>query len=451
MSSPRSQSSRRAADAGVTLFFALFVLLLLSGIAASMVFRTIAENRMSASYQNVSQGYYSALAGLEEGRGRLMRSAPDALPDSSLPQGHLDKGHAHVAYIVNSSPPEVVNPDDPASPYFDREYRREFPTGEKRTTVHCSDQPNALTPFAIPYKWVRITQKTEYSSQQDVNRDGVLDPNQPLVYDSSQQRLASQAPAGWVVYKVTALAVQPNGTRRLLQYEVASQSWIRPSAAVTAAGKVKLTGKLTVSGLDNCGAAPDLYGIVSGNTVTLVAGAAAIGLPEPYRPNSALSSPAASELLGQMAPFAIPIQEADPVNFSYDEVSQTYRGSWVVLGDLTSFPPTKENPAAPAIVYSDHSLSITAGKGAGILLVEGDLQIEGRFQYYGVIVTTGRVDIVADGGRPVQVYGAILPGGQLRAVSEGEQALDVRYDSCALSLAADYLPKAILAFKELQP
>lgn len=442
---------QQASEAGVALLLALFVLLLLSGMAATMSVRLMSETRANVSYRSGAQSYYSSLAGLEEARARLVLSAPDALPKSSLPKGHLPD-HTHVAYIVNSTPEDPVDPDDPQSPYFDQEYREEFPVGEKRTTLVTSDQPNAQTAFAIPYKWVRITMKTEFSSQQDVNQDGVLNTSTPVLFDGSRQQLASGGAEGWMVYKVTALAVEPSGTKRLLQSEIASQRWITPIAGVAGGGEVNLRGTLTVSGLNNCGAGADLYGVVSAGEIKLQGGATVLGQPDSYLEEALLPGPSPAELLAQLVPFAIPIQDADPANISYDSGSGIYFGSWVSLGDLSQFPPSQDYPAVPAVIHAHHSLSIDHGQGAGILLVEGDLQVSGTFKYYGLIVATGTVTLRGNSLDPVQIYGGIFQGGTLDAKSSGAgQGIEILYDNCALTIAADPLPKTILAFKELGP
>src|SRR5258708_40205409 len=74
------------------------------------------------------------------------------------------------------------------------------------------------------YKWVRITPRTERSAGLDVNGDTVIDNVNPLFYDGTQQVLSNQIPplvTAYQVFEVTALAVTPTGSRRLVQYNVA--------------------------------------------------------------------------------------------------------------------------------------------------------------------------------------------------------------------------------------
>ena len=57
------------------------------------------------------------------------------------------------------------------------------------------------------------------------------------------------------------------------------------------------------------------------------------------------------------------------------------------------------------IVYAKSDLHINNGRGQGILLVDGDMQINGNFQWYGLIVV--RDDFNKGNGTP-QVFGAVM-------------------------------------------
>jgi len=58
----------------------------------------------------------------------------------------------------------------------------------------------------------------------DVNGDGAMDNTNPLYFDGTQQMLSNQIPvndtAAYQVFEITALAVTPAGSQRIVQYTV---------------------------------------------------------------------------------------------------------------------------------------------------------------------------------------------------------------------------------------
>ena len=50
------------------------------------------------------------------------------------------------------------------------------------------------------------------------------------------------------------------------------------------------------------------------------------------------------------------------------------------------------------VVYAPGDLHITGGYGQGILLVEGDLDISGGFEFYGPVIVKGRLTTTGTGG-----------------------------------------------------
>jgi hypothetical protein len=203
----------------MALVMALIIMSTLSMLSISIVLLTESGVRLGRTVATRTQAYYAAVAGIEEARGRLNPTTPDAISSTLLPQATND-----VLYIINSSAQDPVAPTDPSSRYYDSQYVSEFPGGFGAATVRgpvASDQPSAGTSFAIPYKWVRITLKTEYSSQQDVDQDGLLNSTITINWTGTNQDLASRIPAAAPVFKLTALAVEPSGIRKFAQAEVA--------------------------------------------------------------------------------------------------------------------------------------------------------------------------------------------------------------------------------------
>lgn len=241
----RSKTTKRS-EAGVALLIAIFALMLISVVAIALVVSTGTDSALAGNYRTASGAYYAALAGLEEGRGRLLwknanyingtNSYSNLLNSSGLPTWGLTQ----VIYIINPAPGETVDPagSNPAN-YQDTEYGQEFPWGLGGANVNsyiASVSPVPSVPLTGPsYKWVRINPITEQSLKVDVNGDGVLDPVDVLYYDpahvnpSNPLQPAPSLSVGppppqsdWVqALEITAYAVLPNGATRLLQYVVA--------------------------------------------------------------------------------------------------------------------------------------------------------------------------------------------------------------------------------------
>jgi len=403
---------------------------------------------------NQARTHYAALAGLEEARGRLNASAPDTLT-ASLPPA-VDA----VLYITNSSYEDPVEPTSPASPYFDFEYEQEFPLGLGSATILpyvSSDQPGAGTASALPYKWVRITLKTERSSRQDINQDGVMDSSTPVYWDGAQQNLSTHLAGGVPVYKLTVMAVDQSGIRKLLQTEVAAPTIIAASAGVATNGSGILNGvaaggsgppNLTVDGNDACGAS-GLPGIVTGGAVTIAGVATVNGSPTPTAQNVSPFPHSASGLIASLRASATPVIYIDPDHISLASAGTHYVGSDAVLGT----PASGTSPAEPAIAYSDKSLTLTgsATKGTGILLVSGNLTVTGGLTYRGIIIVDGAVALASDATGSISIQGTLIASGDVSLDSSASSftTLALHYDSCAVAESNQILPKTILAYREL--
>ena len=73
-------------------------------------------------------------------------------------------------------------------------------------------------------------------------------------------------------------------------------------------------------------------------------------------------------------------------------------------------------------------------RGQGILLVDGDLLLEGRFNYYGIIITTGNFKTASNGNKIVGgVYSGNLSGGGVDIAGSSI----VQYSSCAVQWALE--------------
>lgn len=226
---------------------------------------------------------------------------------------------------------------------------------------------------------------------------------------------------------------------------------ISPNGAITAAGDVTVSGAARVSGYDTdpawtqCAAIPN-------DTVAAVA--VPPGELVKYGPLNILSTP---EVLYDPA-------AADSNTYvrfgseSWNSLAanadvRLTNGNFTIGSDIlpvgtattcdTSLPMNWGEPDRPGVVgcygyypiiYIDDDLEINSkGRGQGILLVNGDIRINGDFTFYGVVIA--REDIEKGNGT-AQIFGAVFAANStLGDPSTFVGTQDVFYSRCAIESA----------------
>jgi len=82
------------------------------------------------------------------------------------------------------------------------------------------------------------------------------------------------------------------------------------------------------------------------------------------------------------------------------------------------------------LIYAAGDLTLSGGRGQGVLLVEGNLQLSGGARFYGIIIVQGKVDANGD-----QVFGAVMVHNPASLPSLITGATQFNYSSCAVSRA----------------
>src|SRR5258707_3443532 len=124
---------RSNAQKGVALLVAMITLLLISGVAVAMIVASGAESSINGNYRSSSSAYYASLAGLEEGRGRLLPgNAYTIVGTNGIPTFGNVMPANQVTYIVN---PNAAARETKANvlgtpAYADNEYDTEFGPGK---------------------------------------------------------------------------------------------------------------------------------------------------------------------------------------------------------------------------------------------------------------------------------------------------------------------------------
>ena len=85
------------------------------------------------------------------------------------------------------------------------------------------------------------------------------------------------------------------------------------------------------------------------------------------------------------------------------------------------------------IIYAGGSLHLNKGRGQGILLIEGDVQINGQFEWYGLIVA--KDDIIKGNGTAL-LYGAVMArNANVGDPSDIQGNITANYSQCSLERA----------------
>src|SRR5438552_16062086 len=95
----------RKSEEGIALLISIFVLLLISVVAISLVVSSGTESALAGNYRSATGVYDAAMAGLEEVRARLRPNSPISFKNTD--PGFLPAGGAP---LVPSSPVYVINP-----------------------------------------------------------------------------------------------------------------------------------------------------------------------------------------------------------------------------------------------------------------------------------------------------------------------------------------------------
>jgi hypothetical protein len=479
---------------GVALLIAIFVLMLISIVALSMLLSSGMETSIAGNYRLATQSYYAAFAGLEEARGRLWSKHPKAL--GALIPNPLPVGT--VRYIINPAAGEVVAPTNAANAFYDSEYFQEFGVQASTLGANAQTTPSiwglAAPPAGLPgpfYKWVRITAKTEQSENLDIDGNGVIDAVNPIYYDGLHQyvkgnpvslALFPNEPTGQKqVYRLTAMAVLPNGAKRMLQTDIAMMLFnFKFPGALTLDGKNPNYQKPTsvpfvVNGNDqspggaNCpppGASLPAVGVVGGNASinTVVSDIQQNPNRSPEYTGGGLPTPSVGDVTS-----SLPTTESSPSQLEAIVAQIESAADYVVQGPATSLPDygTAANPVTVVVDSPNNgatgNLTISGNvTGYGILVVRGTYSPSGTVGWNGMVLVIGQGNIQGSGGGNNSYNGAVFIA-QTRDASgnllnnlgaptfdwSGGGGNGIFYNSCSIANASNNQTYRVLSFSDI--
>jgi hypothetical protein len=488
------QIRRKKTEEGIALLISIFILLLISIVAIALIVSSGTESALAGNYRSSTGVYYAALSGLEEARGRLLSKNPDAFTTTNasnfLPPAGTALNMGDTYYLINPIGGEAITPWDTTSVYLDNQFQLEFepsgftaPTNPSPTALSVWNR-NPLQSLSLPgplYKWVRINAVSEKSLGVDADADSLADSITPLYFDGVH--FSNNPSAGPQVLELTALAVLPNGSQKLLQYLVAPTPLnLNFNAALTLDGgnmqpnvqfTVPNTSNFWVSGSDqfSAGSCNPGSGVV-----------AAVGYTDPSDSNitSAIrSSPPSQDRRGNYTNLAAPTPDVVLVALSgnlqtvagLNALVQTITQSADVLinGNATqSNMPSGMSPTSPMtiVVNGDLTFSGWHGTGYGLLLVTGTFTYDPDATWNGIVLVIGKGVLYSHQSGSGQFNGAVFlastvdssgnplpptspPGSPNFDFTSSSGSNGIYYSSCWIQAAMPGLGYKILSFHEI--
>jgi len=489
------------------LLISIFVLLLISVVAIALVVSSGTESALAGNYRSSTGVYYAALAGLEEARGRLLSKNPDSFTTTApgfLPSPGTPLAIGSVAYLLNPGPTEAAG--NILTAYPDTEYDSEFGGGSLLgatvTTTNSVWNRNPLQALNLPgplYKWVRINAVSEISLKLDTYPyDGTKDPA-PVYYDGVHLNDTS---SGSQVLELTALAVLPNGSQKIVQYlAVPTPIQLPPfAAALTLAGSVGGTSATVAYSSPNSnslfkvmGIDQDCNGIPTGNKVP------AIGVLNSTDTSAVISGgnggagikPASVASTNYQGSSSSP--DVETVNASFSSSMLTPAGLDAVVQSITQNADVVITPAASGtppylgtatgsnltslgmsssnlltvVVNGNLDISNWSNDGYGLVLVTGTFTYDPDTNWNGIVLVIGQGIVNnTQHGQYKEINGAmfvsqtrdhttnlLLPGPNLGGASvifdPPMQGNGIRYSSCWIQKALPTANYKILSFHEI--
>jgi hypothetical protein len=257
------------------------------------------------------------------------------------------------------------------------------------------------------------------------------------------------------LFLVTVLGAKTSGAGDTLARQSLAQlirlnsANISVNAGLTAIGKVTVSGNSTVSGIDqtpsewtaagvSCPPTDDVAGVRYNGQVTQQGSAVINGDPQRENDNTLT----ANNMLGgstfeQLKALRTLTLSGNVSGLAAETMGTPARCDTSVESNWGA-PTVKTSPCFTyfPIVYHMGDLSISgSGEGQGILLVEGNLQVQGRIDFYGPVIVTGGVNIRGTGSDDVKFYGGVLAQDVTLDDSKLTGNATVNYSSCAIKRA----------------
>lgn len=387
-------------EKGMVLVVGLLLVAVLMLVGTTAVMTSTTDIKISANYKTGNQAFYAAEAGAEEARARMKADAPNPITDAHQTESQW------TAYIGVES----------------KAQNKGYNSGN---SMH---QRAGSLQSALDYT-VKIQHKTNASNQViywgDVNGDGI--PERTTTAGTNVRN----------IYLVTSYGAA-SGANKTTEVEIARLPPITVPGALYVEAATTINGASThIIGTDQCGGAnkPGIVTTLGAGTITNNAGTIA-GSPE-------ISGGAPNIDVQAMID-----SQKGAANYYYNVTSATQTGmNWgtPTAGATETSPSSCSDHNIVHYYTNGTSIKLTNTSGCGILLIEGDLEVNGGFSWYGAVIVSGSVTFSGSGGK--NITGGLLSGDSVDADVVGGGA-KILYCSSAVTDQTENQPLKRLSWKE---
>lgn len=397
-------------EKGIVLPVALMFMAVLALLGATAVMTTTTDIKIGGNHKISEQAFYASQAGVEEARARLRANAANPINDSHPTQ---TQWKAYIGSLVGAQEKGYDSSNSMHARYNSLQSNLDY-------AIQISHQTNATGNILY---WG------------DVDGDGLNERN---------------TATGENIYLVTSYG-SAGGSNKTVEVEVTRAPPIAVPSALYVEATTTVQGTNTyVIGTDACGGT-DRPGIVT----TKDPGSVTIN-GNPHITGAGGSEPNIVYNGTNMDVESIVDSFRGSADFAYTVNSATHTGTTTPgPGDGWGNPTpgaTLQDPSSCScsnIVHYDTGgtrVKLSDGvSGCGILLIEGDLDIEGNFSWYGIVVVTGSV--LFTGGGDKNITGALIVGESAVLDVMGGNA-NIVYCSSAISDQTQNRPLRLLSWKE---
>jgi hypothetical protein len=540
------RNRERNKESGIAMIIALLALLLLAILGMGFMFMANTENSVNGNYKDSEKAYYASRAGLENVRALMIQGSNLYTQAGKLTMPAIGAGGTGMIYVYNSSGADTIDPTSgPTSqnttiafnPMLDDELCHEqfgglgliaaqagTPCGGPTQVINgtagvwptyfqlpspalgTNDIPSTGLSPALPFKWVRITNKQNLMGLSGQLVTTGLPAGNQVCWDGTKELAPVQGTCAAYnaanttqinpVWVLTSLALTTAGSRRMTQMEVAYTPPMYTQGTITTQAPVTLQGSYSLQSYDNCSCSCTTDSKSGVTTCTPRAGATQCnnsahviytagtvnvnGGSGTVISNWGTSATVASlqnqawpydinKLISEFSPAAQNAATTSPWNWNCSGTpnftstpavyancgTQTSQGFGTFPPNLITSGGADNSGSKPAFVYVPGSVKLTAdANGAGVMIVDGDLQINGGFNFYGLLLVRGKVSFTGGGSQAVNLYGSILAGEDVSATDQSLTdtfggSINFKYDRCALNFATPPGPPNMLATHEV--